>query len=104
MIDDIHSMIRQRIHSTGTDPARAQPHNDQGSVEEDFFDYILEELIEQPDNSFTLLSSLVAATEASMRFSAVLPIGGSSVSNGSRFGPGGYYRSVWQQPYHIKNR
>ena len=27
-----------------------------------------------------------------------------SVSNGSRFGQGGYYRSAWQWPYHIKNR
>jgi len=28
----------------------------------------------------------------------------SSVSNGSSFGPGGYYRSAWQRPYPIKNR
>ena len=27
-----------------------------------------------------------------------------SVSNGSSFGPGGYYRSAWQWPYPIKNR
>jgi hypothetical protein len=27
-----------------------------------------------------------------------------SVSNGSSFGPGGYYRSAWQRPYPIKNR
>jgi len=27
-IDNICSMIRRRIHSTGTDPAMAQPHND----------------------------------------------------------------------------
>jgi len=66
-------MIRRRIHSTGTDPARAQPHNDQGSFDEDFLDYVPEELIEQPDNSFNRLSSFVAATEASMQFSAVLP-------------------------------
>jgi len=32
----------------------------------------------------------------------ILPI--ASVSNGSSFGPGGYYRSVWQRPYPIKNR
>jgi hypothetical protein len=51
----------------------AQPHNDQGSFDEDFLDYVPEELIEQPDNSFNRLSSFVAATEASMRFSAVLP-------------------------------
>jgi hypothetical protein len=51
----------------------AQPHNDQGYSDEDFHDYIPEELIEQPDNSFNCLSSIVAATEASMPFSAVLP-------------------------------
>ena len=27
-----------------------------------------------------------------------------SVSNGSSFGPGRFYRSAWQRPYHIKNR
>jgi len=72
-IDTIHSMIRRRIHSTGTDPAMAHPHNNQGSFDDDFLDYLPEELIEQPDNSFHCLSSFVAATEASMRFSAVLP-------------------------------
>ena len=57
----------------------AQPHNDQGSFDEHFLDYVLEELIEQPDNSFNRPSSFVAATEASMQFSAVLPaIAGSS--------------------------
>jgi hypothetical protein len=61
------------IHSTGTDPAMAQPHNDEGSIDEDFLDYLPEELIEQPDNCFNRLSSFVAATEASMRFSAILP-------------------------------
>jgi len=33
-----------------------------------------------------------------------LAIPRSSVSNGSSFGPGGYYRSAWQRPYPIKNR
>ena len=51
----------------------AQPHNDQASIGEDFLDYVPEELIEQPDNSFNHLSSFVAATDASMRFLAVLP-------------------------------
>jgi len=37
-IDNIGSMICQRIHSTGTNPAMAQPHNDQGSIDEDFLD------------------------------------------------------------------
>jgi hypothetical protein len=54
------------MHSTGTDPAMAQPHNDQGSFDEDFFDYVQEELKEQPDNSFNRLTSFVAATEACM--------------------------------------
>jgi hypothetical protein len=72
-IDNIRSMICQRIYSTGTYPAIAQPHNNQGSFAEDFLNYVPEELIEQPDNSFNGLSSFVAATEASIRFSAVLP-------------------------------
>jgi len=62
----------------------AQPYNDQGSFDEDFLDYIPEELIEQPDNSFNRLSSFVAATEASMRFSAVLPMGGSAIASSSQ--------------------
>jgi hypothetical protein len=72
-IDNIRSMIRRRIHSTGTDPAMAQPHDNEGSFDERLLDYIPEELIEQPDNSFNRLSSFVAATEASMQFTAVLP-------------------------------
>jgi len=83
-IDNIRCMIRQRIQSTGMDPVMAQPHNDQGSYDEDFFDYIPEELIEHPDNSINLLSSSVAATEASMRFKAVLPIGGSAIASSSQ--------------------
>jgi hypothetical protein len=51
----------------------AQPKNDQGSFDEDFLAYVPEKLIEQPDNSIHRLSSCVPATEASMRFSAVLP-------------------------------
>jgi hypothetical protein len=66
-------MISRMINSTGTDPVMAQPHNDQGCVDEDILDYIPEELIKQPDNSFNCRSSFVAATEASMRFPAVLP-------------------------------
>jgi hypothetical protein len=45
-IRSIRSMICRRIHSTGTDPAMAQPHHDQGSFDADFLDYIPEELIE----------------------------------------------------------
>jgi len=65
-IDNMRSMIRPRIHSTGMAPAMAQPHNDQGSFDEGFHDYFPEELIEQPDNSFNRLRSFVAATEAIM--------------------------------------
>ena len=32
-IETIRSMIRRRIHSTGTDPVMAQPHNNQGSFD-----------------------------------------------------------------------
>jgi len=83
-IDNISSMIHRRIHSTVTDPAMAQPHNNQGSFDEDFLDYVPEELIEQPDNSFNHLSSFVAATEASMQFSAVLPMRGSAIASSSQ--------------------
>jgi len=72
-INNISSMIRRSIHSTGIDPAMAQLNNDQCSFDEDFIDYVLEELIEQPSNSFNHLSSFVAATEASLQFSASLP-------------------------------
>jgi len=83
-IENIRSIIRRRIHSTGLDPVLAQPHNDQGSVDEDFLDYIREELIRQRDNSFNRLSSFDAATEASMRFSAVVPMGGSAIASSSQ--------------------
>ena len=66
------------------DPAIAQLHNDQGSCDEDFLEYILEELKEQPENYFNCLSSFVAATEASMQFSAVLPISGSAIASSSQ--------------------
>jgi hypothetical protein len=66
-------MIRRRMHSTGTYPAKAQPRNDQGNFVEDFLHYVPEGLIEQPDKSFNHLSSFVAAAEARMRFSAILP-------------------------------
>jgi len=81
-------MISQRIHSTHRDPAKAKPHNDRGSFDEDFLDYVPEELEEQPDNLFNHLSPSDAATEASMRFSAVLPIGGSTIASSSQPVPG----------------
>jgi len=84
IIDNICSIIWETIHSTGTDSVLAQPHNDQGISVEDFFDYIQEELIEQPDNSFDCLISSVAATEDRMQVSAVLPIGGSAIASSSQ--------------------
>jgi hypothetical protein len=59
-MDNIRSMVRQRILSTSTDSAMAHPHNDQGSFNEDFLDFFLEELIEQPENSLNRLSSFLS--------------------------------------------
>jgi len=81
VIDNIHSMIHWGIHSTGTDRVIAQPYNNLGSFDEVFVDYVPEELIEQPDNSFNHLSSFIAATEASMQFSAGLPMGRSAIAS-----------------------
>jgi len=77
-------MIRQGIRSTGIVPVMAQRHNDVGNLDEDFLDYVLEELTEQHDYSFNRLRSCVAATEARMRFSAVLPIGGPAITGSSQ--------------------
>jgi len=79
----IRSMIRRRIHSTGMDPAMAQPNNDQGSFDEKFLVHVPEEQFEQPDKSFNHCKSFVAATEASMQFSAVQPMGGSAIASSS---------------------
>jgi len=81
---NIRSMILRRIHSTGMGPAMAQPHHHQSSFDEDFVDYIPEELLEQRNNSFNRLSSFVAATAASMWFSAVLHMGGSAITSSSQ--------------------
>jgi len=80
-IEDNCSIIRRRIHSTGTDLAMAQPQKDQGSFDEDILDYIPEELIKQPHNSFDHHSGFVAANEASMPLSAVLPVGRSAITS-----------------------
>jgi len=77
-------MIRWNIHSTGTDLAMGQPNNDHCSFYEGFLDQVLEELIEQPNNVLNSLSSFVAANEGSMRFSAVLPMGGSAIASSSQ--------------------
>jgi len=46
-IDTIRSMICWRINRTGMNLVMAQPHNNQGSFDEDFLDYILEQLHQQ---------------------------------------------------------
>jgi len=65
MIRDISTMIRQRIHSTGMNPAMAQPQHDHGSCDEDILAYILAKHTQQPANSVNHLGSCVAVTEAS---------------------------------------
>jgi len=77
-------MIRRRIHSTVIDSAIAQPHKDQGSPDEDFLEYVPEEPIEQPKNSLHPLSSLIAATGASMWFSTVPAMDGSAIASSSQ--------------------
>jgi len=83
-MDNILSMIHRRIHWTVTDPENAQCHNDQGTIDEDFLVYVLEELIKRPNNSFHRLTSFVAATEASMQFAAVLPMCGPAIAISSQ--------------------
>jgi len=83
-IDNICSMLRQRIHSTGMDSSMAQPHNDHGSFDWDSLNYIPKKLIEHPQNSFNPLFSFVAAIEASMRFWPILPMGGSAIASSSQ--------------------
>jgi hypothetical protein len=53
-----------------------QPHSDLGSIVDHLLDYIPQVLTEEPNNTFTHLCSFLPATEASVQFSAVLPMGG----------------------------
>ena len=78
-IDNIRSMICRKIQATGMDQVMAWHHNDPGVYSEDLLEYVLEDLIEQPINSFNRPSSFVAATAVSMLFSAVLPMGRSAI-------------------------
>jgi len=109
-IHDFRIMIWGRFHLTGLDRAMALPYNYQGNFDEDFLDYVPEELVEQPNNSLNCLTSYVASTEACMRFSAVLPMGDSAIANSSQpvpcsnsnsdiskqqFHPGGMTASEW---------
>ena len=86
-IDNIRSMICCSMQCTGTDPAMAQCHNNQGSCDEDFIQYVPEELIEQSDNSFNHITNCVAATEHSMRLTAVLQIGWLAIASCSEADP-----------------
>jgi hypothetical protein len=57
--DIIHSIVRRSIRSTSTDSAMVQPPNLQSSIDENFLDYVREELIEQPHNSLIISASLL---------------------------------------------
>jgi len=65
-IGTVCSMIHRSIYPTGMALAMTQPQQHQGTFDEGFHDYILEDLIEQPDNSFNGLNMFVAATDGSM--------------------------------------
>jgi len=83
-LDNISSFIHWRILSASINPVMAQHPNHQGSFDEDFLEFIPESLIEHLDNSFNHVGSCFAATEASLRFSALLPIGGSALGSSSQ--------------------
>jgi hypothetical protein len=82
---------RTQTWSDGSEPwltlAAAPPHNNQGTFDADFRDYIPEDLIGQSDPSFDCLGSFVAATEGSMWFSTVLLFGGLAIANNSQAVP-----------------
>jgi len=65
-------------------PVIAQPQDGRRRFDEDFVDYNPEERIMQPYNRSNLPSRFVAATEASMRFSAVVPMGRSAITSSSK--------------------
>jgi len=83
-MDDIPRMIRERFHKPGTEQAMAQRHNYRGSCDKHFLDYIAEELIKQPNNSFNPLRIFVPTTEASLQFTDVLPMGRSAIASSCR--------------------
>jgi len=60
------------------------PHNNEGIFNEDYFASIPGELIGHPNKLFNHHSRFVAAMEASILFSAVLPIGGSAIASSSQ--------------------
>jgi len=66
------------------DSVISKPQNDWGSSEEDFLDYVLQKLMEQPNNSFNHLRNFVPATEASMWSSAVLSMDEFAIASSSK--------------------
>lgn len=73
-------MICRKIHAPGPDQSMPEPLNEPGNIIDDCLGYIQEELIEQPGNSFNHPSSIVAANEACMPFSAGLPMVGYAIT------------------------
>jgi hypothetical protein len=61
----------------------AQPHYNQGSFDQNSLDYMLEKLIEQHDIVFKCCSYCIAGPDASMKFSAVMPMGGTAIASSS---------------------
>jgi len=86
-IENIRSMICSRMNSTAMITTMAQPHNDKGTPDQDFLHHLLEELMEQPINSFHCVSIFVAATKASISFTAVLPMYGPAITSSSQYVP-----------------
>jgi hypothetical protein len=52
-----------------------------GRINEEFHIDILKKPIERPDKSFKPLSSFIGATESSIQFSTVLPVGRSPIAS-----------------------
>jgi len=80
-IDNIHRIICQRIDMNSPEPVTAELHNDRDSIHENSLDNVPGNMIELPDNSFSCLISFAAATETSVQFSDVLPMGASAIAS-----------------------
>jgi len=82
VIGNKNSIIHGTIASSYTDPEMVQPHNHQGSFDDDFLVHILEELIEQPDNSLQV--PVVMSRLVKLACNYQLPIGGSTIASSSQ--------------------
>jgi hypothetical protein len=60
------------------------PQYDHGSFDADIFDSLREQLRQLTDNSLNCLRMVVAATDASIRFPAVLPMARSALASSSQ--------------------